>query len=69
MFDVKSGLTPLRVRRARNRMLMLMQLHANRQDDERSYVKHIRQWLELNQGRPSVHRRAIVDADAISSLR
>jgi len=32
-------------------------------------VKHIRQWLELNQGRPSVHRRAIVDADAISSLR
>jgi hypothetical protein len=42
-------------------MLMLMQLHANRQDDERAYAKHIRPWLELNQGRPSVPRRAVVD--------
>src|SRR5262249_20755764 len=29
-----------------NRMLMLMQLHANRQDDARAYVRHIRDWLE-----------------------
>jgi len=50
-------------------MLMLMQLHANRQDDERSYVKHIRQRLELNQGRPSAGRRRIVDADGSASLR
>ncbi len=52
-----------------NRMLMLMQLHANRQDNERSYAKHIRQWLELSQGRPSVGRRAIVDVAGITSLR
>jgi hypothetical protein len=52
-----------------NRMLMLMQLHANRQDDERVYVKHIRQWLESNNGRPSVPRRAVADAGGIASLR
>ena len=50
-------------------MLMLMQLHANRQDDERAYVKHIRQWLEINHGRPGVRRRAIVDANGMQSLR
>ena len=49
----------LKNRERTNRMLMLMQLHANRQDDERSYAKHIRQWLEVNRGRPSVPRRAI----------
>jgi len=59
----------LKNRERTNRMLMLMQLHANRQDDERAYVKHIRQWLEINQGRPSVGRRAIVDADGTASLR
>ncbi len=59
----------LKNRERTNRMLMLMQLRANRQDDERGYVKHIRQWLEVNQGRPSVGRRVIVDADGIASLR
>jgi hypothetical protein len=59
----------LKNRERTNRMLMLMQLHANRQDDERAYAKHIRQWLELNQGRPSVPRRAIVDASGLPSLR
>ncbi|MEJ7783455.1 MAG: hypothetical protein WKF96_01545 [Solirubrobacteraceae bacterium] len=44
-------------------------MHANRQGDERSYVKHIRHWLESTQGRPSAGRRAIVDADGIASLR
>ncbi len=36
---------------------MLMQLHANRQDDERAYVRHIREILEANQGRPSNHEQ------------
>jgi Transposase, Mutator family len=59
----------LKNRERTNRMLMLMQLHANRQDDERVYATHIRQWLELNRGRPSVPRRAIVDAGGLTSLR
>ena len=59
----------LKNRERTNRMLMLMQLHANRQDDELAYAKHIRQWLELNQGRPSVPRRAIIDASGVPSLR
>jgi hypothetical protein len=52
-----------------NRMLTLMQLHANRQDDQRTYVRHIRDCLEANQGRPSIARRAIVDAGRGASLR
>jgi hypothetical protein len=48
---------------------MLMQLHANRRDDERAYVRHIRDHLESNQGRPRVTRRAIVDVDRVASLR
>jgi hypothetical protein len=52
-----------------NRMLMLMQLHANRQDDVNAYVRHIRGCLEVNQGRPSIARRAIVDVGRIASLR
>jgi hypothetical protein len=59
----------LKNRERTNRMLMLMQLHANRQDDERTYAKHIRQWLEVNRGRPSVPRRAIIDAAGSTSLR
>lgn len=59
----------LKNRQRTNRMLMLMQLHANRQDDERAYVRHIRDWLEANQGRPSIVRRAIVDAGGGASLR
>jgi hypothetical protein len=50
-------------------MLMLMQLHANRQDNERTYVKHIREWLQSSHGRPSVARRAIVDVGRVASLR
>ncbi len=52
-----------------NRMLMLMQLHANRQDDERAYVRHIRDCLEANQGRPSIARRAVTDTRGAASLR
>jgi hypothetical protein len=59
----------LKNRERTNRMLMLMQLHANRQDDERAYVRHIRDCLEANQGRPSITRRAIADAGGVRSLR
>jgi hypothetical protein len=70
---VKDAIRPrayaLKNRERTNRMLMLMQLHANRQDDERAYAKHIRQWLESNNGRPAVLRRAVVDAGGVASLR
>ncbi len=59
----------LKNRERTNRMLMLMQLHANRQDNERTYVKHIRDWLQSSQGRPSVARRTIADAGRVPSLR
>ena len=52
-----------------NRMLMLMQLHANGHDDIHAYTHLIRAWLETNQGRPGVDRRAIVDPKGIPSLR
>jgi hypothetical protein len=59
----------LKNRERTNRLLMLMQLHANRQDDHRAYVRHIRDCLEANAGRPSITRRAIVDAGGPASLR
>jgi hypothetical protein len=59
----------LKNRERSNRMLMLMQLHANHQDDERAYVRHIRDCLELNQGRPTAARRAVADAGGAASLR
>lgn len=59
----------LKNRERLNRLLMLMLLHANRQDNERTYTKNIRQWLEANGGRPRVQRRAIVDSGGLPSLR
>lgn len=59
----------LKNRERTNRMLMLMQLHANREDNERAYVRHIRDWLEANQGRPNIPRRAVVDAGGASLRR
>jgi hypothetical protein len=59
----------LKNRERTNRMLLLMQLHANRQDNERAYAKNIRQWLEANGGRPRVVRRAVVDTRGVPSLR
>jgi len=52
-----------------NRLLLLMQLHANRQDDERAYATDIRAWLEANRGRPRVGRRANNDRRHQPSLR
>ncbi len=67
--SIKPRAYGLKNRERTNRMLMLMQLHANRHDDERAYVRHIRAWLEANHGRPSIGRRAIVDVGGIASLR
>lgn len=52
-----------------NRLLLLMQLHANRQDDTHVYAKDVRAWLEANHGRPRVTRRAVTDRRSQPSLR
>lgn len=59
----------LKNRERTNRSLMLMQLHANGQDDVHAYTRLIRAWLEANQGRPAVGRRAIADLRDVPSLR
>ena len=59
----------LKNRERTNRLLTLMQLHANRQDDVHGYTQLIRAWLESNQGRPRTDRRAVADAGGTPSLR
>jgi len=59
----------LKNRERTNRLLTLMQLHANRQDSQLAYTTDIRVWLEANQGRPQSPRRAIVDRRGHPSLR
>ncbi|MCA1704970.1 MAG: hypothetical protein LC808_17590, partial [Actinobacteria bacterium] len=59
----------LKNRERTNRLLLLMQLRANRQNDALAYAKNIRAWLEANRGRPRVPRRAVTDPGGISSLR
>jgi hypothetical protein len=59
----------LKNRERTNRMLMLMQLHANGHDDVHAYTHLIRDWLETNQGRPQVDRRAVTDPKRAPSLR
>jgi hypothetical protein len=59
----------LKNRERTNRMLMLTQLHANRQDDVNAYVRSIRACLEANHGRPSITRRAVADAGGSASPR
>ena len=59
----------LKNRERTNRILTLMQLHANRHDDINAYVRHLRACLEANAGRPDITRRAIVDAARPPSLR
>ena len=67
--SIKPRAYGLKNRERTNRMLMLMQLHANRQDDLNAYVRHIRGCLEANAGRPSIARRAVVDTGGPASLR
>ncbi len=52
-----------------NRLLTLMQLNANRQDDHVAYAKSIRAWLKSSQGRPRPRRRAVTDREGCRSLR
>jgi hypothetical protein len=59
----------LKNRQRTNRLLLLMQLHVNRQDDPLAYAKDIRAWLEANEGRPGVPRRAVTDPAGQPSLR
>jgi hypothetical protein len=59
----------LRNRERTNRLLLLMQLHANRQDDAFAYAKDIRVWLATNNGRPLLARRALTDCAGQPSLR
>ena len=47
---------------------MLMQLHANRQDNQHAYVRYIRNCLEANHGRSSIVRRVIIDTGRAGSL-
>jgi hypothetical protein len=59
----------LKNRERTNRLLMLMQLHANRADDVDTYTRLIRECLESNNGRPVAARRAVVDVRGQPSLR
>ncbi len=59
----------LKNRERLNRLLMLLQLHVNGQDDVQGYTKTIRSWLEANDGRPTARRRAIADPAGAPSLR
>jgi hypothetical protein len=59
----------LKNRERTNRLLLAMQLHANRQDNVLAYTKSIRAWLEPNGGRPRVARRAVTDPGGRASLR
>lgn len=59
----------LKNRERTNRLLMLMQLHANADDRELAYRKAIRDWLASNAGRPRGIRRSITDPVGAPSLR
>ena len=59
----------LKNRERLNRLLMLLQLHLNGDDDVQRYARTIRAWLEANGGRPAGLRRAIADPADSPSLR
>lgn len=59
----------LKNRERLNRLLLLMQLHINGDDDVQGYSKTIRAWLESNGGRPATRRRAVTDPRHSPSLR
>jgi hypothetical protein len=59
----------LKNRERLNRLLMLLQLRVNGDDDVHAYAKTIRAWLESNGGRPTGRRRAIADPLGSPSLR
>lgn len=59
----------LKNRERLNRLLLLLELHINGEDDVRQYAATIRRWLESNGGRPTARRRAIADPRGSPSLR
>lgn len=59
----------LKNRERLNRLLMLLQLHINGDDDVQAYARTIRTHLESNGGRPLGHRRALADPASSPSLR
>jgi hypothetical protein len=59
----------LKNRERLNRLLMLLQLHINGDDNAQAYANTIRVWLEANGGRPVGRRRGIADPTGSSSLR
>ena len=59
----------LKNRERLNRLLMLLQLHLNGDDDVQRYAVTIRRRLETNGGRPTARRRAIADPLGSPSLR
>lgn len=59
----------LKNRERLNRLLMLLQLHVNGDDDVRAYARAIRTHLESNEGRPLRRRRALADPAGSPSLR
>jgi hypothetical protein len=59
----------LKNRERTNRLLTLMQLHANGDDSEPAYRKAILDWLLANGGRPRGLRRAISEPLGAPSLR
>jgi hypothetical protein len=59
----------LKNRERLNRLLMLLQLHVNGEDNVQAYTKTIRAWLESNGGRPTGRRRSIADPLRSPSLR
>jgi len=67
--SIKPRAYGLKNRERTNRMLMLMQLHANAEDHVHAYTNLIRAWLGTNDGRPALDRRAVVDRAGAPSLR
>ena len=59
----------LKNRERLNRLLMLLQLHVNDDDDVQTYTRAVRLHLEGNGGRPLASRRAITDPRDSPSLR
>ena len=59
----------LKNRERLNRLLMLLQLHVNGDDDVQAYTRAIRTHLEANAGRPLRRRRALADPAGSTSLR
>src|SRR5660398_206414 len=59
----------LKNRERLNRLLMLLQLHINGDDEVQAYARAIRLHLEANGGRPLAHRRALTDPLNSPSLR